>query len=78
MVARLAATLALAVALAGPAAAESSIVPKKQGSGCPSGASDAGGGYCRSTAGYKYVAKRSGAGCPSGTFDAGGGYCRLR
>ena len=79
MLARLfAAALAVALALPGPAAAESSMVPKKPGSGCPSGASDAGGGYCRSTAGHKYVAKRSGAGCPSGTSDAGGGYCRLR
>ena len=70
--------MALALAVVSPAHSESSMVPKKPGSGCPSGASDAGGGYCRSSSGYKYVEKRHGSGCPSGSSDAGGGYCRLR
>ena len=74
----LAAALAVALALPWAAAADSSMVPKMPGSGCPSGSADAGGGYCRSSAGHRYVAKRSGSGCPSGTSDAGGGYCRLR
>ena len=70
--------MALALTLAIAAYGDSSMVPKKPGSGCPSGSSDAGGGYCRSSSGDKYVEKRQGSGCPSGTSDAGGGYCRLR
>jgi hypothetical protein len=70
--------LGLALALSSPTLGQSSMVPKKQGSGCPSGSSDAGGGYCRSSSGHTYVEKHKGSGCPSGTSDAGGGYCRVR
>ena len=50
-----------------------SMVPSKNGS-CPSGSSNAGSGYCRSTSGKGYVPSRNGS-CPSGTSNAGAGYC---
>ncbi len=74
----LAVAVLVGLGLAGPALAESSMVPKKAGNACPSGSADAGGGYCRGNSGQKFVEKRSGSACPSGTSDAGGGYCRLR
>jgi type IV secretory pathway TrbL component len=50
------------------------MVPAHKGS-CPSGASHAGSGYCRSSSGAGFVAAQNGS-CPSGTSHAGAGYCR--
>jgi hypothetical protein len=66
------------VVLTGEVTGQTSMVPKKHGSGCPAGSSDVSGGYCRSNAGKRYIKKNKGAGCPSGTSDAGGGYCMVR
>lgn len=49
------------------------MVPARNGS-CPSGSSNAGSGYCRSTSGKGFVPSRNGS-CPSGTSNAGAGYC---
>jgi hypothetical protein len=49
------------------------MVPSQNGS-CPSGATNAGSGYCRSTSGRGFIPSDRG-GCPSGTTSAGAGYC---
>ena len=49
------------------------MVPSQNGS-CPSGSTNAGSGYCRSTSGRGFIQSDRGA-CPSGTSSAGAGYC---
>ena len=56
---------------AGPVLAQT-MVPSQNGS-CPSGASYAGSGYCRSS-GKNFVPAQNGS-CPSGASYAGAGYC---
>ena len=57
-----------------PFVADAQTMVPSQNVVCPSGLTNAGSGYCRSTSGRGFIQSDRGA-CPSGTSSAGAGYC---